>query len=175
MKISRALLCLFLLLPAVAVFGGIAVDHDKEADFSKYQTYSIEEATAAVNPLMRPRLIAAIENALVAKGLKKADGGGDLKVVIHTSVDTEQQITADSWGYGGYPGWRGWRGWGSTTVDVSNSKVGPLIPDLVDAESGRLVWRGVDTDSLPQKPEKVEKRINKAVEKLFRHFPPEEV
>ena len=89
---------------AASAFAGISVDHDKEADFSKYKTFTIEEATPAFNQLMRDRLIEAIEEGLMSKGLKKAADGADLRVVIHVSLDKETRITADNWGYGGYRG-----------------------------------------------------------------------
>ena len=37
-----------------------------------------------------------------------------------------------------------------------------------------LMWRGTSTDTLSDKPEKNEKKINKGMEKLFKDFPPEE-
>ena len=175
MSKTTSLFCLLLaLLSAASSFAGVSVDHDKTADFSKYESFTIEEATPAINPLMRKRLIQAIEVQLGTKGLEQADQGAHLKVLIHTSIDKEMRITADDWGYGGYRGWRGWGGWGTTTVDVQNISVGTLMLDMVDTPSKQLVWRGIATDSIPSKAEKQEKRIYKAVDKLFRHFPPEE-
>ncbi len=162
------------LVLATGSFAGISVDHDKSADFSQYKSFTIEEANEAVSPLMRERMIKAIEEGLVAKGLKKVDDGADLRVVVHTSTDTETRISGDTWGYGGYRGWRGWGGWGTTTVNVQNVDVGTLMLDMVDAGAKKLVWRGIATDSIPKKSEKLEKRIHKAVDKLFRHFPPED-
>lgn len=174
MSKTTSLFCLLVLLSAASVFAGVSVDHDKSADFSKYRTFTLEEATPALNPLMRKRLVQAIEVQLATEGLEKADHGAHLKVIIHTSVDKEMRITADDWGYGGYRGWGGWGGWGTTTVDVQNISVGTLMLDMVDTASKLLVWRGIATDSIPSKTEKQEKKIYKAVDKLFRHFPPEE-
>jgi hypothetical protein len=49
-----------------------------------------------------------------------------------------------------------------------------LVIDLADARKGQLVWRGmgvkeVDTQA---KPEKRDSSINKAVEKMFKNYPP---
>ena len=52
--------------------------------------------------------------------------------------------------------------------------MGSLLLDIVDTDSNQLVWRGLATDSIPGKSEKIEKKIYKAVDKLFRHFPPED-
>ena len=173
MRKTLSLFCLLTAVAATSSVAGISVDHDKSVDFSKYQTFIIVEATEAISPLMRERLIKAIEVALGGEGLEKVEEGGDLKVVIHTSTDTETHVTADNWGYGGYPRWGGWGGWGTTTVNVTNIAVGTLMLDMVDASSNQLVWRGVATDSIPKKSEKVERKIYEAVDKLFRHYPPE--
>ena len=151
MRKKTFLFCLLALLLAASSFAAVTVDHDKSADFSKYRSFTIEEATPAVNPLMRERLLQAIEVQLATKGLEQADDGAQLEVVIHTSTDKEMRITADNWGYGGYRGWRGWGGWGTTTVDVQNVAVGTLMLDMVDAASNQLVWRGIATDSIPSK------------------------
>ncbi len=173
MKKALSLFCLLIALTATVSLAGISVDHDKSADFSKYKTFTIVEANKAINPLMRERLLSALEVELGTDGLEKVETGADLKVIVHTSTDTETHVTADNWGYGGYNGWGGWGGWGTTTVNVTNIAVGTLMLDMVDTSSNQLVWRGVATDSIPKKSEKVEKRIYKAVDKLFRHFPPE--
>jgi hypothetical protein len=38
-------------------------------------------------------------------------------------------------------------------------------------DSKRVVWRGVGTDTLSEKPAKNEKKIEKVVGKIFEHFP----
>jgi hypothetical protein len=174
MRKSISCFILLALLFAANSFAGISVDHDKSTDFSSFKSFKIVEASKAVNPLMRERLVKAIEEGLVAGGLTKVEKGADLLVIIHASVGTEIHITSDTWGYGGYRGWGGWGGWGTTTVDVEKVAVGTLMLDMVDAEKDKLVWRGIATDSIPKKTEKQEKMIYKAVNKLFKHFPPEE-
>jgi hypothetical protein len=168
------IVCLAIVTFAATAFAGISVDHDKSADFSKYETFTLVEATEASHPLMRARLLGALEVAFGAAGLEKVDEGANLHVFVHTSSDTETRITTDTLGYGGYRGWRGWGGWGATTVDVDKIAVGTLMLDMVDAGTEQLVWRGIATDSLPSKAEKLEKKIYKAVDKLFRHFPPDD-
>ena len=43
---------------------------------------------------------------------------------------------------------------------------------MYDTQSTRLVWRGTATDTLSEKPESNEKKLDKSVDKLFEHFPP---
>ena len=57
-------------------------------------------------------------------------------------------------------------------MDVIHYQVGTLVVDLVDADSGRLVWRGTATDTIVHSQEKKAKKIRKAAVKLFKKFPP---
>ncbi len=56
---------------------------------------------------------------------------------------------------------------------MTDVAVGTLIVDLVDSDSGDLVWRGVGSGTLSTKPEKNEKKINKVASKMFKNFPPD--
>ena len=51
---------------------------------------------------------------------------------------------------------------------------GTLIVDLMDAQTRSLVWRGsAERDLDPSaKPEKRDKNINNAAEKIFKQYPP---
>jgi hypothetical protein len=46
------------------------------------------------------------------------------------------------------------------------------VADLIDAHTNQLIWRGEATDTLAEKPDKDTKKLTKAVEKLFKDFPP---
>ncbi len=74
--------------------------------------------------------------------------------------------------YTGMPGWywQGWDGFATTTVDYN--KVGTLVVDIFDSATKKLIWRGVATDTLSSKPEKNDKKLEHAVEKMFDKFPP---
>ncbi len=50
--------------------------------------------------------------------------------------------------------------------------VGMLVVDILDGKDKQLIWRGIATDTLSDNPEKNEKKINKAAEKMFAKFPP---
>jgi len=43
---------------------------------------------------------------------------------------------------------------------------------LYDAHNKQLIWRGVASQSLSDKPEKNEQKLEKAVNKMLDHFPP---
>ena len=44
--------------------------------------------------------------------------------------------------------------------------------DLYDAHTKKLVWRGVGTDTASDKADKNAKEIQKAVDKMFKDYPP---
>src|SRR5262245_41703224 len=91
-----ALLTLLGLALGAATAGAaeIKVDFDSHADFARYKTWSWRAGTAAPNPVAEKRLREAIETRLAARGLKRADSGGDLAVVYHAAgenrIDTEK-------------------------------------------------------------------------------------
>ena len=76
-------------------------------------------------------------------------------------------------GYGGY-GYRGWggMGMGSATTTESEYTVGTLVVDIFDAKSKALMFRGTASDELSDKPEKNQKKLEKASDKMFKKFPP---
>ena len=47
---------------------------------------------------------------------------------------------------------------------------GTLIVDVWNAAEKSLMWRGTSTDTLSDKPEKNEKKINKGMKKMFEEF-----
>ena len=72
-------------------------------------------------------------------------------------------------GYYGRPGWGG--GMGTTQTTVSSVTRGTLMVDIIDARAKRLIFRGTATDTMSDNPQKNEKKINKAVEKIFNKYP----
>jgi hypothetical protein len=48
-----------------------------------------------------------------------------------------------------------------------------MVVDIFNAKDKKLVFRGVGQDEVSDKPEKNEKKIEKAAEKMFKNFPPQ--
>lgn len=150
----------------------VTTDFDAQADFSRYHTYTWGEGRPARDPLIGQRIVDGIEAQLAAKGLRKAAGSEavDLVVVYQTATDTQTQInTYNSGGWGGW-GW-GWGG-GYSTTSVRKIPVGQLIVDLGDVNKRRFVWRGKASGTISDKPEKVNKMLDKALAKMFENYPP---
>lgn len=182
----------FVLLALVLLtFGAVGVvaqdvryDFDKDQDFSKYKTYKWVPIKDADQPdeLTAKQITAAIDAVLARKGLTKTDSEtADLYIGYQTAIGSEKQFTSynTGWGYG--PGWGGgWYGHGgmSTTTTYGSTStvyVGQLDLSMYDSTQKKLVWRGVATKTLDPKakPDKKQKNITKAADKLLKNFPPE--
>ena len=59
---------------------------------------------------------------------------------------------------------------GSTTSRSHTYTKGTLVVDFWDAKTKNMVFRGTSTDTLSDKPEKNEKKINKGMAKMFKEF-----
>ena len=79
--------------------------------------------------------------------------------------------------FGGGWGWRGWGGvgggFGESTTTESTYRVGTLVIDLFDSNTKKLIWRGSASDALAASSGKNIKKLDKGVDKMFEHFPPE--
>jgi len=131
--------------------------------------------TAWGNDLSQRRVLEEFDQAIAAKGWKKAnEATADIHVVLHGATDTKRNVnTFYSGGMGGY-GYRygGMGGMGTASTTVSEYTVGTLVVDMFDAKTKNLVFRGVAEDEISDKPEKNAKKLEKASEKLFKNFPP---
>lgn len=151
----------------------VNVDFDKGTNFASFKTYTWTKGTPATNPLMDQRIIDGIDKQLAAKGLQKVEASAnpDLVVLYHAAVGTETQLnTMNTGGYGWGYRWGG--GMGNSTTTVEKIPVGQLTVDIGDAKAKKLLWMGNASDTLSDKPEKNEKKINNALEKMFKKFPP---
>jgi len=166
--IFSAVILTALLLPAQDV----KTDYDKTYDFSHLKTFAVKIGTSWNNPLAEQRAKDAVIKQLTAKGWTQADEStADAIVVIHGATKTEQSLNTFYSG-GGYYGW-GWGGGPSmATTTVNEVHVGTGVVDIFDAKTKKLVFRGVAQDEVSEKPEKNEKKIEKATEKMFKNFPP---
>lgn len=142
-------------------------------DFSKYKTYKWVNInnTEQADPIVTQQIKDAIDSQLTSKGMTKTDAeNADMYVGIQTSITQEQQWNA--YGMGG-----GWRfGGGMASAQSSTIQIGTLGVDFYDPTSKQLIWRGQATKTLnPSKnPQTNMNRINQAVAKLLKTFPPKQ-
>ena len=160
----------------------VYIDFDKAADFSSYQTFAWaptdETSLKDSSPLMDSRIKNGIEFQLTAGGMIENTESPDLYVTYHGEESQEVHVNTDHWGYG-YPGtwgyspyWGrgGYGGYGTSTTSVTTYDIGTLIIDIWDAKTQKIVWRGTATGTIPAKPEKAAKKIDKAINKLAKKW-----
>jgi Domain of unknown function (DUF4136) len=157
------------MLGAVALAQDVTYDYDRAANFRGYRSYAWIRGTDIGDELNHKRIVQAVEAQLASKGLTRADANGepDLFVAYHAAFDRNLQINT----LGAGPGFRFG---GSGTARVEEIVTGTLAVDIIDAKTRSIVWRGMAAKELEPdaKPEKREKNINRAAEKLFKNYPP---
>ena len=139
-------------------------------DFSKYKTYKWVNIDGAQKPdqIVDQQIRQAVETQLASKSFTKTDDEkADLFVGYQASI--AQQTEWNAYGTGG----RRWGG-GMGTATSSTIQIGTLGLDVYDSAAEKLIWRGTATKTLnPSKdPQKNQDRLNKAVAKLLKNFPP---
>src|SRR5215472_14851283 len=138
-------------------------------DFSKFHTYKWVPIEGASHPnqIVDQEIKQSVDSQLASKGLTKTDGDkADLFVGYQVAVDQEKQWNA--YGMGGR-----WAG-GMGTATQSTINVGSLVLDMYDPSTKQLVWTGTASKTLDpsSKQSKNEERLNKAMAKLLKNFPP---
>jgi len=160
-------LCVLLLCSVLGFAADIQTDYDHHVDFSTYKTYSWLKVETP-NSIWDDRIKDAVNKALTAKGLSQVPSGGDIGIVAVAT--TREKPTLQTF-YDGFGGWY-WQGFGNAITTVQTYKEGTLVVDMFDANTKHLIWRGTATDTLSGKPDKNTGKLDKAVEKMFSHFPP---
>jgi hypothetical protein len=152
----------------------VKTDYDRAANFSQYKTYSWEKVQTP-DPLWVDRIKAAVNAALEAKGWTQMESGGDISIIAMEINRNHQTLNTFYDDFGGGWGWRGFGfgGFGESTTTSETYTVGTLVVDLFDAKTKMLVWRGVSSGMLSDKSDKNIKNLNRGVEKMFQHFPPD--
>ncbi len=146
----------------------VDVDWDKTADLSVYETFAWREGTPAPNSLMDQRIKVAVEFYLIMAGLRKTEGMPDMFVTYHAGSTEDVRFTTTSFGY------HGWWGASTSTTRMHTSEKGTVIVDMWNSRDGQLFFRGTATDSVSDRPDKNEQKINRAMERMLRTFPPED-
>jgi hypothetical protein len=176
-------------LPSVAQKVNIEYDHQKS--FASYHPYrwGINKGQLP-DPGEDQHVKSVIDIQLQAKGLTLANGqSSDLVVTYQSTVENRgQQVNTyddgglgldvgPGWRWGWGPGW-GW-GWGDlgpgfSTSTISTIRNGDLLVDLVDTATKKIVYRAYSTGAFQSDPIKEDQQMTKAVDKMFKNFPPKE-
>jgi hypothetical protein len=154
--------------PLAAQAQDVSVNYDKTYDFSKIKTFAVQIGSEgdAQDPFLAKHFVNTVTQALSAKGWTTADpAAADATVVLHGQSETRRRLEAYSTG-----GWR-WGG-GMGSAQLEDYKVGTIVVDIFETKPKALLFRGAAADELSDKAEKNEKKIDKAVGKILKDFPP---
>ncbi|WP_422358516.1 DUF4136 domain-containing protein [Reichenbachiella sp.] len=181
--ISFGALMIMLFLAQTSI-GQVKSDYDKEADFSKYKTYTFagwqENSDKILNEFDKKRILDALRSEFSNKGMEVVESDGDAIITLFVVVNQKTSTTAytdfnGGMGYGGRWGWGyGGMGMGSatTTYTESDYNEGTLVVDMYDTTEKQLIWQGVITSTVTENPKKREKTIPKKIRKLMKKYPP---
>ena len=175
MKVQNTTLfsiAVFFAVTASSLAQQVKTDFDHSATFGQYKTYSWEKVQTR-DPLLVDRIKDAVNGALTAKGWAQVESGGDVCVVAVEITQNQQTLNTFYDGFGGGWRWRGGGAFGDATTTTETYQVGTLVVDLFDAKAKNLIWRGSSSDTLSNNPDKNTKNLDKGVQKMFAHFPPE--
>ena len=181
----------FLSLGLVACASGFKATYDSDPshDFSGYQTYAWMSANPMIvghtdrmpNPLLEPKIMAAVEDGLTARGYSKLDDPESADFVLSFTVGSREEIQVNSYPatYAGY-GYRGAWGWGApyygmaTETQVRQYQKGMLALDVFDVKEHRPVFHAVAEKSITESDRKnSDETIQAAVDAVLQAFPPQ--
>lgn len=154
-------------LPLAAHSQKVTVDWDHSLQsFTTFKTYAwVKPLRPTSSPLMDQRIVAAIDDQLSAKGLQKVEGTADILVTYNAGL--RQERSASAMGMGRFR-----MGGGMATINQNIANIGTLVVDISGGRTRALIWRGTAEDTLSGQPDKNSKKINTAVAKMFKKYPP---
>jgi hypothetical protein len=150
---------------AFAAHAGARVEVRDETGEKRYTNFDWRGGTPARRPAVQDHIVAVVEAALQAKGLRRVRGKAEVYVATHVLVERHaltELDDADEWEY-----------WiGVSSVDAFDLRAGTLVVDFFDADQNRRVWRGVGSAAVKGSVDKNLKIIDKIVHKMLVDFMP---
>jgi hypothetical protein len=157
------------LLARGAAAQDVNYDYDRHANFAAFRTYAwVGGTTLSADDLNHARIVAAVDSQLAMKGLAQEDGTRGADVQVFYQVGLRQDLE-----FNGYANRLAVPDGGPSWARAKPVPVGTLVVGMIDAKSHLMVWRAAATKDLDlgQSPERWERNLNKAVEKMFKHYP----
>lgn len=143
---------------------------DKNADFSRYHTWTWKDDGSIQDPVWNRRVQSVLEDELAKHGLTRQDANPDLWVAVHwrLSIDTQVVSYNPGWGYT----WGYWAGPEMTHVYQVPS--GAMFIDLVDIDKKVILWRGTASAEIRKgkENEEREERLRTILAQMFAGYPP---
>jgi FlaG/FlaF family flagellin (archaellin) len=176
MKLLKSFLILLLFGAVSCVSVKVTSDYDNKTDFSKFKTFAFYKKgidNVELSDLDKRRILHAIEDQLLAKGMTKSENP-DVLVSIFTKSKENIDVYDNNY-YGWYPWYYGSGFYGRGMYDqVIKSTEGTLFIDIIDTTTKELAWQGVGVGLLNFSDDKVKKeeRIKEFVTEIMKKYPP---
>jgi hypothetical protein len=159
----------------------VAVGYDKSADFTRFKSYTWAEPCM---PVTRPRLyetvIYSVDYELKSKGVAKVENNGDLILIPSGAMEfglNQAAGTPFPPTFSGSPArfnatmWTGATGPENPTARYIPE--GTLVLTFVDRSANKVIWTGTVSEKLDlENKKKSLERVDRAIVKLFKKFPP---
>jgi hypothetical protein len=158
-----------LCITAAASFGQkVSVNYNRNIDFSMYRTYALgrDNANQIKNSILAQNAQNDVNMALQSRGLQFLQDSTqhpDLYLTLSGGLKQETSWTTMSS--------HGYYGGGFSTITPEQNVVGTLVVELFDPKTVSIVWRGIAQDTLNNSGEKNNKKVAKAVTKMFKQYP----
>jgi hypothetical protein len=168
----------------------VHVDYDPSANFTGFKTYdwisdsqvTSEDPRFDDNPLIETMIRRAVKAQLDTQGyVQESSDTPDFLVGYYATLDEWIDIERVD-RFHGYSVGREWPGYGyeyytwTAAPEIRERKYreGTLIVDIVNSETRSLMWRGVAQDEMhfSQQLEAKEEKLNDAVRRMLKQFPP---
>jgi hypothetical protein len=179
---TRLFTSIALTLPLALAAGGCAARHagsyiERNIDFAQYRTYDwappdalpVEDPRLAENPYFQDYVEGAVQRGLAIRGFGE-EPVMDPDLLIHYHASVTRRIAVDPFDRA-----RGGACYNEACgVRVMEFEAGMLILDVLDARTGRLVWRGWARHGVADilnDPDRMAARITEAVEGMLATMP----
>jgi hypothetical protein len=172
MKNRTPLLAAMVAAAALACSTALKTDvgWDRNADFSRYKTWSWKDDGSIRDAVWNRRVQSVLEDELARHGLTRSEQSPDLWVAVHWHLSTETRMVSysPSWGYA----WGYWAG--PAMTEVYDVPAGSMLIDLVDVGRKEIVWRSSASAEIRANRENAEReqRLREILAQLFAGYPP---
>jgi hypothetical protein len=144
----------------------VSVNYSHTADFSQYHTYAWggNNQNQIQNSILAQTAQRDINTALASKGLQLVQESQHPDLILTASGGEQLQTSYNVWGTRDIGG-----GFGGITPEQNVE--GTMIVSLYDTKQKSLVWRGIAENTLNKNGNKNQEMVQKAVNKMFKHWP----
>jgi hypothetical protein len=155
----------------------VYVDYDGATAFSQLRTFQLVETNEDLRDfsnVLHGKVFSTIARYLSEGGMTRVEQDPDVYVAYFTAdrghlrliLDDLDYTYGDSFEHGEY--WEG--GVGTRTPDTFTFEEGTLVIDVWEAETKRLIWRGIATAALGKTTDKNVGKLEKALKKIFERW-----